>query len=70
MNQCEKMSIPFVTSLPHASESISNSYNLVVDALFGFSFKGEIRPPFDDVLEKLKGVTIPICSIDIPSGLK
>jgi len=29
---------------------------------------GEIRPPFDEVIDKLKNCKIPICSIDIPSG--
>jgi len=41
---------------------------LVVDAIFGFSFKGNARPPFGDVLSALKEVKIPICSIDVPSG--
>ena len=60
--------MPFLESLPSEAKIISNNYNLVVDAIFGFSFKGEIRPPFGDVIEKMKNVKIPICSIDIPSG--
>lgn len=31
-------------------------------------FKGEIRPPFKDIIERLKNVKLPICSIDVPSG--
>ncbi len=30
--------------------------------------KGDIRPPFDQVIDTLKQVKIPIASIDIPSG--
>lgn len=44
-------------------------YDLVVDALFGFSFKGSPRPPFDKALKILKESKVPICSIDVPSGL-
>lgn len=32
-------------------------------------FLGPPKAPFNDVLDKLKYVTVPICSIDIPSGM-
>ena len=67
VTQCEKMDIPFINDLPAATQ-IDAEYKLVVDAIFGFSFKGNARPPFGDVLSVLKEVKIPICSIDIPSG--
>uniref|UniRef100_H3AMA5 NAD(P)H-hydrate epimerase n=1 Tax=Latimeria chalumnae TaxID=7897 RepID=H3AMA5_LATCH len=47
---------------------IDEAYNLVVDAIFGFSFKGAVREPFNSILKILKEVTIPIASVDIPSG--
>lgn len=47
---------------------IDELYELVVDAIFGFSFKGDVREPFRSVLSILSGVTVPIASIDIPSG--
>lgn len=68
VTQCEKMNIPFLVCLPNENKLIDKNYNLVVDAIFGFSFKGEIRPPFGDIIESLKQIKIPICSIDIPSG--
>jgi NAD(P)H-hydrate repair Nnr-like enzyme with NAD(P)H-hydrate epimerase domain len=41
----------------------------VVDAIFGFSFKGSsVRAPFDQVLTTLRQVTVPLASVDIPSG--
>ncbi|XP_038643152.1 NAD(P)H-hydrate epimerase isoform X2 [Scyliorhinus canicula] len=43
-------------------------YNLIVDAVFGFSFRGQVREPFAAILGTLEGVTIPIASVDIPSG--
>lgn len=67
MTQCEKMDIPFIPELP-SSRQINEQYRLVVDAIFGFSFKGNARPPFGDVLSTLKDVNVPVCSVDIPSG--
>ena len=68
--QCEKMKMPFIEALPDDTTSLTNSYSLIVDALFGFSFKGPPRPQFADILHKLKQVEkeVPICSIDVPSG--
>ena len=53
--------------IPKPSQ-IDSDYKFIVDAIFGFSFKGNARPPFADVLSALKEVTIPVCSVDIPSG--
>jgi NAD(P)H-hydrate epimerase len=68
VTQCEKMNIPFLVCLPNENKLIDKNYNLVVDAIFGFSFTGEIRAPFVDIIEHLKQIRSPICSIDIPSG--
>lgn len=65
--QCEKMEIPFLSELPEATV-IDEAYNLVIDAIFGFSFKGAVREPFGSILDTLKKTTVPIASIDIPSG--
>ncbi|PWA16780.1 hypothetical protein CCH79_00017877, partial [Gambusia affinis] len=65
--QCEKMEIPFLSDMPEA-EVIDEAYNLVIDAIFGFSFKGAVREPFGSILDVLKKITVPIASIDIPSG--
>ncbi|XP_073466345.1 NAD(P)H-hydrate epimerase [Aquarana catesbeiana] len=66
--QCKKMDIPFLTEFPNEAEVIDGAYNLVVDAIFGFSFQGAVREPFGTILSTLKRVTIPIASVDIPSG--
>ncbi|XP_054707894.1 NAD(P)H-hydrate epimerase-like isoform X2 [Uloborus diversus] len=65
--QCQEMDIPFLSYLPDA-KLISDSYNLVIDALFGFSFKPPVRPEFEDCMNKLKNLTVPVCSVDVPSG--
>lgn len=44
-------------------------YDVVLDALFGFSFKGAPRAPFDALLAKLAAEGAPpVASVDIPSG--
>jgi len=49
-------------------ENNMDRYELVVDAIFGFSFKPPIREPFEGVLKNLAETSLPIFSIDIPSG--
>uniref|UniRef100_A0A8C3JWI5 NAD(P)H-hydrate epimerase n=1 Tax=Calidris pygmaea TaxID=425635 RepID=A0A8C3JWI5_9CHAR len=62
--QCQKMDITF---LPDRLSPL-DLYGLVVDAIFGFSFKGAVREPFGSILDTLEHITVPIASIDIPSG--
>ncbi|XP_066424331.1 NAD(P)H-hydrate epimerase [Molothrus aeneus] len=66
--QCKKMDIPFLPEFPAEAEFIDELYGLVVDAIFGFSFTGAVREPFGSILSTLERVTVPIASIDIPSG--
>lgn len=40
---------------------------LVVDALFGFSFKPPVREPFVKVIERLARCEVPVLSVDVPS---
>lgn len=30
--------------------NLADAFDLIVDAIFGFSFSGEVRPPFDAIL--------------------
>ncbi|XP_076356317.1 NAD(P)H-hydrate epimerase-like [Tachypleus tridentatus] len=65
--QCQEMEIPFLSFLPDA-QLITDSYNVVVDALFGFNFKPPVEPEFVEILEKLKKINVPLCCVDVPSG--
>lgn len=60
------MGLSFVDSVGSVEEL--NSYSLIIDALFGFSFRPPIREPFVQVMADLVHTTTPIASIDIPSG--
>ncbi|KND03246.1 NADHX epimerase [Spizellomyces punctatus DAOM BR117] len=62
--QLENLNVPFVENLDEELKTAT----IVLDAIFGFSFRGDIRPPFDEVIKKIKGSKLPIVSIDIPSG--
>nr|CAD7393012.1 unnamed protein product [Timema cristinae] len=65
--QCVGMDIPFISKLPDM-ENLNKEYSLIVDALFGFSFKPPVRPEFADVIGALLKTKVPIASVDIPSG--
>jgi len=42
--------------------------DVVLDAIFGFSFKPPVRAPFDVALPLVSRSGLPIVSVDIPSG--
>ena len=65
VHQAKEADVIFLDSLP---EDISSQYSLVVDAIFGFSFKPPVRPQFQPILESLTRLSIPLISVDIPSG--
>ncbi|KAJ1060736.1 hypothetical protein K5549_019238, partial [Capra hircus] len=59
--QCEKMDIPFLSYLPAEVQLINNAYRLVVDAVL-------VGGPCTRALATLKLLSIPLVSLDIPSG--
>jgi len=65
--QCVKQNITFLNEMPEANY-INDNYNFVVDAIFGFSFRGDIREPYHLTIDVLKTISIPLVSVDIPSG--
>eukprot|EP00924_Labyrinthula_sp_SR-Ha-C_P001033 maker-scaffold_7-snap-gene-11.52-mRNA-1 protein AED:0.01 eAED:0.01 QI:235/1/1/1/1/1/2/890/245 len=65
--QMEQLSIPVLKELPNAE--FLNEFDVILDGIFGFSFKpGNIREPFGEIIEALLNTSVPIASIDIPSG--
>ncbi len=57
-----------------ASNVECGNYHVIVDAIFGFSFKGEPREPFASILQNMKKMqndsesNAQIISVDVPSG--
>ncbi|XP_004518861.1 NAD(P)H-hydrate epimerase [Ceratitis capitata] len=66
-HQCKLSGIQFLSTNP-TLEATNDCYDLIIDALFGFSFKPPIRETFVPIIEVLQKTTTPIASIDIPSG--
>ncbi|GLT60874.1 hypothetical protein SLA2020_336170 [Shorea laevis] len=76
VTQLESLSVPFL-SVDDLPLDLSKDFDILVDAMFGFSFHGTPRPPFDDLIYRLvslrdydqAGRKFPvIVSVDIPSG--
>lgn len=67
VTQCEQLNIPIAEHIQDAS-IVDASYDVILDGIFGFSFSGNIRPPFDHIVKTLQNCQTPIVSIDIPSA--
>ncbi|XP_040158694.1 NAD(P)H-hydrate epimerase [Anopheles arabiensis] len=66
-HQAESMGITVSVDCP-AGEWVEAEFGLIVDALFGFSFKPPVRESFRPIMEVLQKTKLPIVSVDIPSG--
>ena len=65
--QCDNMRIQTTSDLDSLKTALASS-DVILDAVFGFSFKPPVRAPFDEVLPLLTQSKLPIVSVDIPSG--
>lgn len=83
VTQLESLRIPFVDVDTVVGQSLlSQGYGVVVDGLFGFSFKGQPRAPYDQLIAAMtnglkerealcsegKNVSFAVVCIDVPSG--
>ena len=76
--QLETLSVPFVDvaalTVPagenEENNTLATTYDVVVDGVFGFSFAGSPRAPFDALLNLINPARKPppIVAIDVPSG--
>ncbi|KAI8957471.1 YjeF N-terminal domain-like protein [Daldinia sp. FL1419] len=62
--QLEDLEVPFVEDFTEAMKSTDH----IVDAVFGFSFSGEVREPFPAVIRALEDTKLPVTSVDAPSS--
>ncbi|SOS81422.1 pyridoxal 5'-phosphate synthase, putative [Plasmodium sp. gorilla clade G1] len=46
-----------------------DNYDLIIDSIFGFSFKGEPRKPFDEIIQMINNSNKVVVSVDVPSGI-
>lgn len=72
VTQCRSLRLRFVDAEQACTEGGLAQYDVVVDALFGFSFRPPVRAPFDTILAALARVSTSarcfVASVDIPSG--
>uniref|UniRef100_A0A6V7INK9 NAD(P)H-hydrate epimerase n=1 Tax=Bracon brevicornis TaxID=1563983 RepID=A0A6V7INK9_9HYME len=66
LHQCVENDIKIVDKFEEIRDS--KDYKVIVDALFGFSFKPPVRENFLPIMGYLTAAKSPICSVDIPSG--
>ncbi|CAH0040089.1 unnamed protein product [Clonostachys solani] len=62
--QLEDLRVPFVDDFRTALDSTDH----VIDAIFGFSFSGEVREPFPAVIQALADTKVAVTSVDAPSS--
>ncbi|KAF8588565.1 YjeF N-terminal domain-like protein [Ramaria rubella] len=65
--QCNNMAIPTINSESDLKANLEKS-DVILDAIFGFSFQPPIRAPFDTALQLITASKLPIVSVDVPSG--
>lgn len=58
VHQCQSMNIPMAENLPESSKI--DQVGLIVDALFGFSFKPPVRDTFISVVNLMKQSGVPV----------
>jgi len=62
--QLKNLNIPFTDDFPSALKETDH----IIDAIFGFSFSGEVREPFPAVIRALEETSILVTSVDAPSS--
>ena len=66
VQQMSDLDIPVSNQMPSAFAYEDNAF--IVDALFGFSFQGPAREPFASMIKTLSVSSVPVLSVDVPSG--
>ena len=65
--QCKNMAISTISSESELKANLEQC-DVILDAIFGFSFQPPIRVPFDTALQLMAASKLPIVSVDVPSG--
>ena len=65
--QLSNLYVPFLSTDSEFTSTLKNT-DLIVDAIFGFSFGGPLREPFPGIVSQLESTKIPVVSVDAPSS--
>ncbi|CAO3675580.1 unnamed protein product [Rhizopus microsporus] len=63
--QCKNLELPIYKEF---QPDLLDQADVILDALFGFSFNGDVRDPYKEVVKQFGSTKTPIVSVDIPSG--
>lgn len=72
---CQRMGIEIMgldmaeTNIRKEVYNLCQSSELIVDAIFGTGFKGQLSSPYAALISCINAAGVPILSVDIPSGL-
>ncbi|KAF2774299.1 YjeF N-terminal domain-like protein [Teratosphaeria nubilosa] len=62
--QLDQLKVPFTEDFVSAA----GKSDWIIDAIFGFSFSGEVREPFPAVIKALAEGKVPVLAVDAPSS--
>jgi NAD(P)H-hydrate epimerase len=65
-SQCTLHGVNVIDTI--SRDDLNTNNDLIVDSIFGFGFKGEIREPYASLIGSLVEAKVPIISVDAPSG--
>ncbi len=65
---CKNLKINILSYKNDLEEIFINS-DVIVDAIFGIGFKGSLKSPFDEIINKINLSKAKVVSLDIPSGV-
>lgn len=58
-----------VEILTEVTTAFSGAYDVLIDALLGTGFQGDVRPTYVAAIEAINAAGTPVVSIDLPSGV-
>lgn len=67
VHQCTSSNVPVVYDVPKV-EQVDAEYAIIVDALFGFSFRPPVRPAFDGLMQILHDTKLPVARYCLDLG--
>ena len=68
VQQNQALNVKFITDPEYNPPDLSDQFDVIIDAVFGFSFRGAPRAPYVNILQHMASSTIPVIAVDVPSG--
>ncbi len=69
LDKAVAMNLPIHEIATEDDFEVDEDTDLIIDAIFGTGFQGDIRSPIAEIVEKINSLEIPIAAVDCPSGL-